>query len=441
MTVESTFVLHANKRDALTAKAVELGLELQISEISKDELCEWHYHNLKGGAAFSLPDLGADLLARARKLAARDVGVWLRVTAAAPWAGDEQLVACAESLGEGQSKFSDLSEGVADYWTGARMDALDYRRCDECCKAIRRTKVFVVRHGETLAHRQLGGSCAKGPAEALRRHLKALRALAGWLGKSGDGEDSGGYSSARNTDHLGAVNVLVLADWIIQRNGYASRNAVREGRAMQSTADLVGSVISAMRNSPRSPEAKEGGEALRAAYASGYAAQLFDDATAMAAAKLAGVRDEAFPRNLVAALETGHVKMLAILCWAPAGVAAWKADKLRAAMLATASAWTPAHPPKKGARVKTVDGTWMVVSHKVWDGTYGATAAIHFLRKSDSAVLFWKASNWFDDNSTPLRVGDLVTLKALSVTPKVEPARYGMPEAPKVTRVAWARVA
>lgn len=175
--------------------------------------------------------------------ARRYADAWCHATVSAP-PSDWTVLAFAEvdsgDAGQSDSRKARLWNITDDnYWTPARIAALDFGRCDICNAYRARTKVFVASHKRDGRLLHVGGSCAaqldlgakvKALVQGMSDYLEALRAEYGE-------EDMYGLDVQR-WHGIPTDVALALADAVIDAKGYVSGRQAEE-RLTASTAYIV----------------------------------------------------------------------------------------------------------------------------------------------------------------------------------------------------------
>lgn len=271
----------------------------------------------------------------ARAMKAAKLYCWVGLTS--DTAGDVVAMASRE---DGAPTFATVDPSWT--WTVAKMDAIDFARCDRCGAARARKKVYMVRKADGSLE-QLGGTCAKAASERLRAGLAWLhqvsRMVAGW------GEEFMG--TGRRT-HADPALLLRFAATEIALHGYTkggvTRDAVREAYL-----EYVG------------PGPRRLDPEWAAIFDAIDVPTLVEEVTEWAAS----MKDSDFSRNMAVALETGSLRLLGTLCYAPEGVR--RAKEARAEKAAAVDAW--AYDPAKdslAAKLETFSASDLKMSAKVY---------------------------------------------------------------------------
>ena len=407
-TTSKNILIRASRLAYVTEEATKKGVSISTSPVNPETVWYtiWgHQHP---------PALGWDRSAKAAK-----GYLWVGLTSEAP--GDVVAVASRE---DGAPTFATIALDSWE-WTVEKMDGIDFLRCDRCKARHHRKRVLFVTTADGGVE-QLGGQCAKAASERLRTALAFLaivaKACAGW----GESFSFGGVRT-----HADPGTLLAFAAAEISLHGYTKGGVTR---------DAVRGAFYDLMAPGRSRMSAQFGEAL-----DNVSPSLVEDVMAWAA----NMKDGDFARNMAVALETGSLRLLGTLCYAPEGLR--RAQERKVAATAKAKAW-PYDPEADtlAAKLATFDavdlkmsskvyakaqggqlskgnakkverclsGVWTVMSSRIFEGYEYSTTYVTYQR-DDGAAVTWAASGGFEK-----ALGGRVRLQA-SVGELRENAKYG----------------
>lgn len=317
--------------------------------------------------------------------ATRTAGRLAEVVFTSDAAGD--VLAIADCV-DGAPVFFTFADGFK--WTIEAMDAIDFKRCDRCGVRHARKKVYLV--NSVSGVEQLGGTCAQAAASRLRAMLGFLSECAKTL--SGFDMENYGATSAPST-HTSPALLLALASISIRENGYNKTSAPNPTK--HDVAEAVG-LLHASRPTPTERRAQE---EIRAKLATVDRAQLLLDVEAW----IATMQDGDFARNMAAAVSTGSLRLLGVLCYAPEGLARWNASQAQQAQTSTAFPYDPATDTSR-ARLASFSPDELKLSAKIYEraenGVMSKATEKKISRVLSGEWTITKARTWSNGFDSPI---------------------------------------
>lgn len=428
------------RRDSLPraeALAATHGIELEVHEIDPIALAFDLYESQTGHIPPRYPAhahmsgwmASYDLLPEAFKAwADRLVAGHVEIVAHAP-ISEWSVIALADRS-DGLPMFHAI-DPVSEYWTPARMDAIDFSRCDECGVHNHRNRAFIIRRGEEI--RQIGGSCAKhlDLTKKLRDLLDGFQSFACALGED-DGES---FGCGGGSFELNLPLAVMLAEECISFEGYVSRKSA-EMCGRSATADQVSHMLFVPKGASEDCRDNDQWRNAKRRWLAGES----DAVMAEIQVWLDSSVDDAFHRNIRTAI---HNKThMGLIVFAVAEIRNWRmaieaAKKKTPPKCYDHVAMEPVEvaeacgtdlaglgilighdlagkikAPAKKAIAKVLPGIWTLIARASWEGQFGWQDMVQFERP-DGARVKWMTGSL--DSDVTWQKGDKYLILSASI--------------------------